>query len=100
MEWVFINTKLQRLNFHSLMKKKITIIDRIKLPTPFFWRKVRRLGITLVSFGGAVALIKSQYGILWIPTMVYEHSIVAGTVMGFLSQLAIDPIDHSNNKTT
>jgi hypothetical protein len=60
------------------------IIERLKAPTPKFWQKVQRLGITIGGLGAI--LIAPPIGL----SLVGGYLITAGSVIGVLSQLTIE----------
>ena len=71
-----------------------SIKARLKLSTPPFWIKIRRLMIGCGVLGGALAAIPAEH-LLWIPPM-FEHVdsmlITIGVIGTTLSSLAaVDP---------
>jgi hypothetical protein len=60
------------------------IIERLKAPTPKFWKKVQRIGITIGGLGAI--LIAPPIGL----SLVGGYLITAGSVIGVLSQLTIE----------
>ena len=62
------------------------IIQRFKAPTPLFFKKVQRLGVSLTALGGAIQVIPH------ISTRISELSVnmmVAGGVIVALAQFAV-----------
>lgn len=62
----------------------MNIIDRFKAPTPNFWKKVQKVGITIGSLGAI--LIAPPIGL----SVVGGYLITAGSVIGVLSQLTVE----------
>lgn len=60
------------------------IKERFKAPTPKFWKKVQRLGITIGGLGAI--LIAPPIGL----SVVGGYLITAGSVIGVLSQLTVE----------
>lgn len=60
------------------------IKERLKAPTPKFWKKVQRIGITIGSLGAI--LIAPPIGL----SVVGGYLITAGSVIGVLSQLTVE----------
>ena len=62
----------------------MNIIQRFKAPTPNFWKKVQKVGITIGSLGAI--LIAPPIGL----SVVGGYLITAGSVIGVLSQLTVE----------
>lgn len=60
------------------------IKERLKAPTPNFWKKVQRIGITIGGLGAI--LIAPPIGL----TVAGGYLITAGSVIGVLSQLTVE----------
>jgi hypothetical protein len=60
------------------------IIERLKAPTPKFWKKVQKVGITIGGLGAI--LIAPPIGL----SVVGGYLITAGSVIGVLSQLTVE----------
>lgn len=60
------------------------IKERLKAPTPKFWKKVQRIGITIGGLGAI--LIAPPIGL----SVVGGYLITAGSVIGVLSQLTVE----------
>ena len=60
------------------------IKERLKAPTPSFWKKMQKIGITIGSLGAI--LIAPPLGL----TVVGGYLITAGSVIGVLSQLTVE----------
>ena len=62
----------------------MNIIERFKAPTPKFWKKVQKVGITIGGLGAI--LVAPPIGL----SVVGGYLITAGSIIGVLSQLTIE----------
>jgi hypothetical protein len=78
-----------------LMKSKMKLIERMKAPTPKFFRVLRNIGLALAAAGGAVlaAPITLPAGVI----AVAGYLTVAGGVITAVSQSTVD--GETDNKT-
>jgi hypothetical protein len=60
------------------------IKERLKAPTPNFWKRVQAIGITIGGLGAI--LVAPPVGL----TVVGGYLITAGSVIGVLSQLTVE----------
>tara|TARA_R110001583_G_scaffold120243_1_gene271497 strand:+ start:275 stop:508 length:234 start_codon:yes stop_codon:yes gene_type:complete len=63
------------------------IIDRLKQPTPTFFRKLRNIGIALAATGGAILAAPISLPTLLVTVATYLT--VAGTVATAVSQAVV-----------
>lgn len=63
------------------------IIDRLKQPTPTFFRKLRNIGIALSATGGAI--IAAPISLPAILVTIATYLTVAGTVATAVSQAVV-----------
>ncbi len=63
------------------------IIDRLKQPTPTFFRKLRNIGIALAATGGAILAAPISLPALLVTVATYLT--VAGTVATAVSQAVV-----------
>jgi len=74
----------------------MNIIERVKAPTPKFFRVVRKIGLVLAAAGGA--LIAAPIAVPAALVAVGGYLVVAGGVMSAVSQVAVDgEADKSEN---
>jgi hypothetical protein len=66
----------------------MSIVKRMKSPTPKFFRVLRRVGIGLVAAGGA--LLTAPISLPVALLTFAEYLTVAGTVMTAVSQTAVE----------
>lgn len=72
-----------------MMDKKLTVLDRVTLPTPRFFRKVRTIGAALAAVGGILATAPVA-----LPAAVVAlggYLVLAGSVAAAVSSVAVDP---------
>jgi hypothetical protein len=63
------------------------IIDRLKQPTPTFFRKLRNIGIALAATGGAI--IAAPISLPALVITIATYLTVAGTVATAVSQAVV-----------
>jgi ABC-type xylose transport system permease subunit len=71
------------------MDKKLTVLDRVTLPTPRFFRKVRTIGAALAAVGGVLATAPVA-----LPAAVVAlggYLVLVGSVAAAVSSVAVDP---------
>jgi len=71
------------------MNKKLSVLDRLRLPTPQFFRKVRTIGTALAVVGGIIATAPVA-----LPAAVVTaggYLVLAGSVAAAVSSVAVDP---------
>jgi hypothetical protein len=61
------------------------LLERIKEPTPSFWKKIQKIGITLGVIGGAI--VSAPVSLPATIVSIGSYFIVAGSVSAALSQL-------------
>jgi hypothetical protein len=70
------------------------IIDRLKQPTPTFFRKLRNIGIALAATGGAILAAPISLPALLVTVATYLT--VAGTVATAVSQAVVSDQDNES----
>lgn len=73
----------------------MTVIKRMRAPTPKFFRVLKRVGIGLVAIGGA--LLTAPVAVPAAVLTFAEYLTVAGTVMTAVSQTAVEGDDQPPN---
>jgi ABC-type xylose transport system permease subunit len=71
------------------MDQKLTVLDRVTLPTPRFFRKVRTIGAALAAVGSILATAPVA-----LPAAVVAlggYLMLAGSVAAAVSSVAVDP---------
>ncbi|WBO84489.1 hypothetical protein [Hymenobacter yonginensis] len=71
------------------MDKKLTVLDRVTLPTPRFFRKVRTIGAALAAVGGVIATAPVA-----LPAAVVAlggYLVLAGSVAAAVASVAVEP---------
>lgn len=69
--------------------QKLTVWDRLKLPTPRFFRKVRAIGAALGALG--LVLTTTQVPLPAIIITIGSYLILAGSVAAAISSVAVEP---------
>lgn len=64
----------------------MNIIERLKAPTPRFFKKLRNIGLVLATMGGTIVTAPAELPV--IVTRVAGYVALAGTVISAVSQLA------------
>lgn len=71
------------------MDKKLTVLDRVTLPTPRFFRKVRTIGAALAAVGGIIAT--APVALPAVVVTIGGYLVLAGSVAAAVSSVAVDP---------
>jgi hypothetical protein len=66
-----------------------SLIDRLHGKTPMFWKKVRRLMITIGAIGATLAAVPSEH-IAWLPNHSVSIMITIGAVGTALASLTVE----------
>jgi len=66
----------------------MNIVERVKAPTPKFFRVLRTVGIALATAGGA--LLTAPVSLPALVITIAGYAVVAGTVMTTVSQAAVE----------
>lgn len=70
---------------------KLTLVQRLKAPTPPFFKKVMAIGAALVVIGGGIAAAPATLGIsIPICTKIGGIIIAAGTAATLIGKTAVD----------
>lgn len=71
--------------------QNLTLWDRLRLPTPQFFRKLRAIGSALGALG--LVLTTTQVTLPAIVVTVGSYLILAGSVAAAISSVAVEPED-------
>lgn len=69
----------------------MSIVKRMKQPTPRFFRKIRNIGISIATIGGAI--IAAPVALPAAVVTIAGYMAVAGTVASAVSQAVTKPDD-------
>ncbi|MBO0360772.1 hypothetical protein J0X19_22620 [Hymenobacter sp. BT186] len=69
--------------------QKLTVWDRLKMPTPRFFRRVRAIGAALGALG--MVLTTTQVPLPAIIITIGSYLILAGSVAAAISSVAVEP---------
>jgi len=72
---------------------EMTLVERVKAPTPKFFKTLRTIGIALAAAGGA--LLAAPIALPAAVISIAGYIVLAGGVMTAISQTTVDP----NNST-
>ncbi len=72
----------------SVSQKEMSVIERLKAPTPKFFKKLRTIGLILAAAGGA--LVTAPVMLPTIVVTVGGYLLVAGGVASAVSQATIE----------
>ena len=64
----------------------MNILERLKAPTPKFFKKIRNIGLVLATMGGTIVTAPVELPV--IVTRIAGYVALAGTVVSAVSQLA------------
>jgi ABC-type xylose transport system permease subunit len=70
------------------MKKDFSVSERMKAPTPKFFRILRTVGIVIGAVGGAI--VAAPVALPAIVTTIAGYLVTAGTVAAVISQTTVD----------
>ncbi len=76
--------------------KEMTVIERVKAPTPKFFKTLRTLGLALAAIGGA--LLAAPVALPAALISVAGYVILAGGVIIAVSQTAVEATDSSTSE--
>ena len=71
-----------------MIKSSMTLAERLKSPTPKFFRTVRKIGLSVAAIGGA--LLAAPVGLPVALVTVAGYLTVAGGVMTAVAQVAVE----------
>lgn len=66
----------------------MNILERIKSPTPTFFKKLRNIGLGLIAVGGV--LVSSTIALPVIAITIGQYLIVAGSVASAVAQTTVE----------
>ncbi|WP_170172558.1 hypothetical protein [Hymenobacter rigui] len=69
--------------------KRMSVLDRVTLPTPRFFRKVRTIGAALAAVGGIIAT--APVALPAVVVTIGGYLVLAGSVAAAVSSVAVDP---------
>lgn len=77
---------------------EMTVIERVKAPTPKFFKTLRTIGIALAAAGGA--LLAAPIALPAAVISIAGYVVLAGGVMTAVSQTAVDTNDSAKQNET
>ncbi|MCE5331753.1 MAG: hypothetical protein LLF95_06400 [Bacteroidales bacterium] len=82
-------------NLTTINPNNMSVVERVKAPTPKFFRTLRTIGLTLAAIGGAI--LASPIALPAGLVAAAGYIVLAGGVVSAVSQTAVDTTD---SKTT
>lgn len=77
---------------------EMTVIERVKAPTPKFFKTLRTIGIALAAAGGV--LLAAPIALPAAVISIAGYIVLAGGVMTAVSQTAVDTNDSTKQNET
>ncbi len=77
---------------------EMTVVERVKAPTPKFFKTLRTIGIALAAAGGA--LLAAPIALPAAVISIAGYVVLAGGVMTAVSQTAVDTNDSTKQNET
>lgn len=75
-------------NLSTVNPNEMTIVERVKSPTPKFFKTLRTIGLTLAAVGGAI--LTAPIAVPAALVTIAGYVALAGGVMTAISQTAVD----------
>ncbi len=82
-------------NLTATNPNKMNIVERVKAPTPKFFKTLRTIGLTLAAVGGAI--LAAPVAVPAALVTIAGYITLAGGVMTAMSQTAVDTNSKSGN---
>jgi uncharacterized membrane protein HdeD (DUF308 family) len=77
---------------------EMNVVERVKAPTPKFFRTLRTIGLALAALGGAI--LAAPVAVPAALITIAGYITLAGGVMTAVSQTAVDTNSKSSNNET
>ena len=78
-------------NQTTINPNNMSVVERVKAPTPKFFRTLRTVGLTLAAIGGAI--LAAPVAVPAALVTIAGYAALAGGVMTAVSQTAVDTTD-------
>jgi uncharacterized membrane protein HdeD (DUF308 family) len=85
-------------NLTATNPNKMNIVERVKAPTPKFFKTLRTIGLTLAAVGGAI--LAAPVAVPAALVTIAGYITLAGGVMTAVSQTAVDTNSKSGKNET
>jgi hypothetical protein len=85
-------------NLTTIDPNGMSVVERVKAPTPKFFKTLRTIGIALAAVGGTILAAPVA-----LPTAIVSvagYVAIAGSVMTAVSQTAVDTSSKTNDNET
>ena len=81
-------------NQTTINPNNMSVVERVKAPTPKFFKTLRTIGLALAGIGGAILAAPVAL------VTIAGYITLAGGVMTAVSQTAVDTNSNTNNNET
>jgi uncharacterized membrane protein HdeD (DUF308 family) len=85
-------------NQTTINPNNMNVVERVKAPTPKFFKTLRIIGLTLAAVGGAI--LAAPVAVPAALVTIAGYITLAGGVMTAVSQTAVDTNSKSGNNET
>jgi len=85
-------------NQTTINPNNMNVVERVKAPTPKFFKTLRIIGLTLAAVGGAI--LAAPVAVPAALVTIAGYITLAGGVMTAVSQTAVDTNSKSDNNET
>lgn len=89
---------MEKENLNTTNPNEMTVVERVKAPTPKFFKTLRTIGIALAAAGGA--LLAAPIALPATVISIAGYIVLAGGVMTAVSQTAVDTNDSTKQNET
>ena len=89
---------MEKENLNTTNPNEMTVVERVKAPTPKFFKTLRTIGIALAAAGGA--LLAAPIALPATVISIAGYVVLAGGVMTAVSQTAVDTNDSTKQNET
>ena len=85
-------------NQTTINPNNMSVVERVKAPTPKFFKTLRTIGLTLAAVGGAI--LAAPVAVPAALVTIAGYITLAGGVMTAVSQTAVDTNSKTGNNET
>ncbi len=89
---------MEKENLNTTNPNEMTVVERVKAPTPKFFKTLRTIGIALAAAGGA--LLAAPIALPAAVISIAGYVVLAGGVMTAVSQTTVDTNDSTKQNET
>ena len=89
---------MEENNNNKTNPNNMSVVQRVKAPTPKFFKTLRTIGLALAGIGGAI--LATPVSVPAALVTIAGYITLAGGVMTAVSQTAVDTNSNTNNNET